>query len=104
MAQENQTARVLAAERLLALGLQRFLKTRAISAPSIEALAGPPITVDARVTMPDGETITRLVAISPRTQAADIENEVRAAISLDPDMRRARVDKVTLRAARKVAR
>lgn len=89
-----------AAERLRALGLQRLLKTRTISAPSIEALAGSPITVDARLTMPDGQTITRLVAISPRTCAADIENDVRAAISLDPDMRRARIDKITLRAAK----
>ena len=93
-----------AAERLRSLGLQRLLKTRTISAPGIETLAGSPITVDARVTMPDGDTLTRLVAISPRTCAQDIENEVRAAISLDPDMRRARIDKITLRPARKAAR
>ncbi|MEI4262819.1 hypothetical protein [Roseovarius sp. D0-M9] len=87
-------------ERLRALGLFRLLGERPMPAPGVETMAGAPIPIDARLTMPDGTTLTRIFAISPRTAACDIRSQVRAAMNLDPDMQRARIDRITIRPPR----
>jgi hypothetical protein len=56
--------------------------------------------VDARVTQPDGETMTMIVDVSPHTAIQDIQNEVRAALDRDPRLQRARIDQITIRPPR----
>ena len=83
-----------------ALGLDRWIKARPLSAPGINRDTKTTIMVDARVTQPDGETMTMIVDVSPRTAIQDIQNEVRAALNRDPRLLRARIDQITIRPPR----
>ena len=83
------------------MAMQRIMSKRPLPSPNIEELVAEPMTVEATVTTSDGTTLTRIVALSDRTPAGRIPEQVRDALNNDRLMRHAKLEKISIRITRK---